>query len=881
MPDGSNIKSVQSPSHPISVTIGNTSAGAAAGAEMSLQKASATLSLGTAELGEDFVLHVVASNAANPVAVLETHPTIPNHRALMATLVPKFNLPPSRPEIVFLCDRSGSMCSGNKIPNMKTALQVFLKSLPVGVKFNICSFGSHFELLFKKGSRTYDAASLKEATDYVDKFDSNFGGTEMYKPLEDMFKKRFTDMELEVFLLTDGEIWDQGSLFAMINKYVEQSKGAIRVFTLGIGSDVSHALIEGVARAGNGFSQTVGDNEKMNNKVVRMLKASLTPHVSDYTLEVKYGNQTVPSTDDGGDDGNDDDDDFEIVEKVLDALALDVPEPKSETKKPISLFDTSADPDAEVTDASLDKSAGGKYSHVPPVAEPRLLQAPFDIPPLYPFSRISVYLLLSPETAQRTPKSVVLRGTSPQGPLVLEIPVTVLPEKAETIHQLAARKAVEDLEEGRGWLYHAKDTKDAEGKLLKDKFQGRFSDMVEREAVRLGVTYQVGGKWCSFVAVDNKKKSEKTEKKAKLGEEKEAKAGAPTGEKVKERTSSLSSAPPAYQTWGSDATSLHCEYEMLDAASGPVTESDEEDDCGGRSGFATEAGEAFMDRNPEPPSSLPVFDQRSGNSSASFKMKKATRGGSQNMRGPMVVGSLFSSAPALQPQASAAANSFPAQSAFGAARPQPPGARSSGGLFGRARAALGGFGGGLRRDRDDSYSSPPAVQPALFSAPAPVLNFASAASPPPPPSAPLAKRESGPVRKFMKSQRADLEEEGGSKLARRPPSDPLEAIVMLQAFTGSWAWDGGKLLRVLGLDATELAAKAQALASQLGAVFSSGTDLLATAVVLAYLEAKQAAKKDEWEMLADKAKDWMAAELSAKGAGISAEEYVQKVKEIL
>lgn len=493
MPNGSNVKNVQSPSHPISVTLGNTSVGTASGADMSLQKASATLALSTAELGDDFVLQVVATNTGNPIAVLEAHPTLANHRALMTTLVPKFNLPSSRPEIVFLCDRSGSM--SGKIPGLKTALHLFLKSLPVGVKFNICSFGSHHHFLFPDGSRTYDASALEEATRYVDLFDSNFGGTDIYQPMDDVFKKRYTDMDLEVFLLTDGEIWDQAALFELLNKKIAESEGRIRVFSLGIGSDVSHALIEGVAAAGNGFSQCVGDNESMNSKVVRMLKASLTPHVKDYTLEVKYAKEV----------DSDSDSDFELVEKVMDALAIDVkdPETKAEApKKTISLFDPSVDPDVEMTDASADNSAGGKYSHLPPISEPKFLQAPFNIPPLYPFSRTTVYLLLSPETAQKQPKSVVLRGTTPYGPVELEIPVTVLTGKGETIHQLAARKAVKELEEGRGWIYHAKDAKDAAGALLTDKYPGRFQDMVEREAVRLGVTFQVGGKWCSFVAVE-------------------------------------------------------------------------------------------------------------------------------------------------------------------------------------------------------------------------------------------------------------------------------------------------------------------------------------------------------------------------------------------
>jgi hypothetical protein len=37
---------------------------------------------------------------------------------------------------------------------------------------------------------------------------------------------------------------------------------------------------------------------------------------------------------------------------------------------------------------------------------------------------------------------------------------------------------------------------------LKKKYEGRWEELVEREAVRLGVKYQIAGKWCSFVAVE-------------------------------------------------------------------------------------------------------------------------------------------------------------------------------------------------------------------------------------------------------------------------------------------------------------------------------------------------------------------------------------------
>ncbi|KAG7083000.1 hypothetical protein JMJ78_0008451 [Colletotrichum scovillei] len=492
VPAGSFIKSIQSPSHPISVSIGSTST-MRANATPSLQLASATLSLGTAQLERDFIVQVIATNTSNPVAVLETHPAIPHQQALMATLVPKFKIAATKPEVVFICDRSGSM-EGNKMQDLKNALKVFMKSLPVGSMFNICSFGSRHDFLFPK-SVMYDQNTMETAMRHIDTFSANYGGTQIYNPIESTFKRRHIDLDLETFVLTDGEVWDQDRLFGMVNRMLSESKGAIRLFTLGVGSGVSHSLIEGLARAGNGFSQSVSEGEKMSGKVVRMLKGALTPHVNDYTLEVKYADaesETEPE------------DDFDIIEPE-DATLEKTADGKVTEKpvKPISLFDTIADDDVDMEDAQAQDDGSGleRYSHIPTVKPPKILQAPFQIPPLFPFSRTTVYLLLSPdrELRSKTPEVLVLRGTSSQGPLELQIPITLLDDKAETIHQLAARKAVKELEEGRGWIYHAKGK---DGKLLETQNPGRFPGMVEREAVRLGIQFQVGGKWCSFVAVE-------------------------------------------------------------------------------------------------------------------------------------------------------------------------------------------------------------------------------------------------------------------------------------------------------------------------------------------------------------------------------------------
>ncbi|KAF2731039.1 hypothetical protein EJ04DRAFT_584404 [Polyplosphaeria fusca] len=471
------IKKVISPSHPIEVSLGSLST-SSVDEDPSTSQASATLSLGTAELEKDFVLQIVAKDVGIPQAILETHPTKLNQRALMTTLVPKFNLKSQKPEIIFIADRSGSM--GGNIPTLIAALQVFLKSIPIGCMFNILSFGSNHEFLWSE-SKLYGQDTLAESIRYVNKFAADFGGTETFAAVRACVENRQTAMPTELVLLTDGDIWSQDELF----KYIEKNtaKGDVRVFPIGIGGGVSSALIEGVARAGRGFAQMVANNEKLDSKIVRMLKGALTPHIKDYQLEVKYEDDTVDSVADSlRVKLNFDEDDKDMQEQDRYPLR----------NKPISLYDENAKEEHPKANEPKDPFAG-----LPKLDRPKILQTPKEIPPLFPFNRTCVYLLLSPSTSALKPKAIVLRGTAPEGPLELEIPVQL--RDGEMIHQLAARKATQELEEGRGWISGAKVE---HGQLVKNKHPAQYEALLKREAVRLGVEFQVGGKHCSFVAVE-------------------------------------------------------------------------------------------------------------------------------------------------------------------------------------------------------------------------------------------------------------------------------------------------------------------------------------------------------------------------------------------
>ena len=73
---------------------------------------------------------------------------------------------------------------GDRIVLAREALILFLQSLPAGSKFNVCSYGSRYELLFPQDrSVDYNDENLEHAIAMVSNFDSDFGGTQIYQPL--------------------------------------------------------------------------------------------------------------------------------------------------------------------------------------------------------------------------------------------------------------------------------------------------------------------------------------------------------------------------------------------------------------------------------------------------------------------------------------------------------------------------------------------------------------------------------------------------------------------------------------------------------------------------------------------------------------------------
>ncbi|XP_071169512.1 von Willebrand factor A domain-containing protein 5A-like isoform X2 [Mytilus edulis] len=176
----------------------------------------------------------------------------------------------SKREFIFVIDRSGSM-HGDRMAKSKETLLLLLKSLPMDCLFNIVSFGSNHNFVFKK-SEEYNERTLNDALALQKRLDANMGGTEILRPLTQIYQQKAKSAyPRQIFLLTDGEVQNTNEVISL----VKQNAANTRVFTFGIGEGVSTSLIKGVANASNGKATFIRDKDNMHAKVMSVMKWSM------------------------------------------------------------------------------------------------------------------------------------------------------------------------------------------------------------------------------------------------------------------------------------------------------------------------------------------------------------------------------------------------------------------------------------------------------------------------------------------------------------------------------------------------------------------------------------------------------------------------------
>ncbi len=179
--------------------------------------------------------------------------------------------------VAFLVDVSGSM-SGDSIDEARRALRLCLRHLRAGDRFNVIAFSNTMRS-FEREPVPFTQASLASADHWINGLVAD-GGTEMLEPL--VLATTMVGPGGVVMLLTDGEVGNEDEILQAVLKRRGESKA--RVYSFGIGTNVSDALLRDLARETGGAVEFIHPGERIDEKVVAQFSRAVAPRVTDVTV---------------------------------------------------------------------------------------------------------------------------------------------------------------------------------------------------------------------------------------------------------------------------------------------------------------------------------------------------------------------------------------------------------------------------------------------------------------------------------------------------------------------------------------------------------------------------------------------------------------------
>ncbi|MCA9590231.1 MAG: VWA domain-containing protein [Myxococcales bacterium] len=216
-----------------------------------------------------------------PIASVLAHKSPGSPGAVAITIVPDLAAGSSkrgaRSDVVFVLDRSGSM-GGSSMQEARTALRLCLRQLREGDRFNVLAFDTEIEA-FAAEMVPFTHATLQRADAWLSRVDAR-GGTEMLTPLLEAARLAPDGV---VVLLTDGEVGNEEEI---AQAFVSARRTA-RVYSFGIGTNVSDALLEDLAARTGGAVELIHPGERIDDKVVAQFARATAPHVKDLTIKLR------------------------------------------------------------------------------------------------------------------------------------------------------------------------------------------------------------------------------------------------------------------------------------------------------------------------------------------------------------------------------------------------------------------------------------------------------------------------------------------------------------------------------------------------------------------------------------------------------------------
>jgi Ca-activated chloride channel homolog len=183
-------------------------------------------------------------------------------------------------DLTIVIDHSGSMAEDQKMTYAKRAAESLIRLLDPGDRVNVIAFSDDVDPLFA-APHAIDATTRDQATAFVDRLFAG-GGTDIALALQTAVKSQTQDSggrpRIVVFL-TDG--------VSDAQKAVAVPTGDLRLFTLGVGTDVNKPLLAKLAAEKRGRFVYIERATDIERDVSRLGNAIAHPLLVDVSIDVQ------------------------------------------------------------------------------------------------------------------------------------------------------------------------------------------------------------------------------------------------------------------------------------------------------------------------------------------------------------------------------------------------------------------------------------------------------------------------------------------------------------------------------------------------------------------------------------------------------------------
>jgi len=188
-------------------------------------------------------------------------------------------------DIVFAADVSSSM-EGDRIVALKESLKNFLSLLNPDDRFNIITFGTHV-VPFKSDLVEANSNNISEAQTFVSQIYA-LGMTNISSALDSSLKQSYRESSSKnLIFLTDGmPTLGETNIDSINNSVVQNNNNDVRLFSFGIGDNISERLLTKLALDNHGYAHMISADDSIetviNNHFERISKPVITDLEFDY-----------------------------------------------------------------------------------------------------------------------------------------------------------------------------------------------------------------------------------------------------------------------------------------------------------------------------------------------------------------------------------------------------------------------------------------------------------------------------------------------------------------------------------------------------------------------------------------------------------------------